>query len=298
MRLVVGPGGQGKTRLARFLAGQLSQQGWATLMLAPSAPIDSLAVLSRVSVPTLVVVDYADGRLDQLEALVPYLAAGDARVRLLLLARTAGAWRDDLASRSRQSEAVARAAVLTLMPVESTRSGRREAWEEAAVALGEMLPVVEGYEGERWPDIAKRLPPPPLDGDRYGTILSIQVDALSALLQAGAPMQGDTDDPMQVLLTHESRYWSRTAKANQLTLTVSMQRYVVAAATLWGAKNSREAETVLTAIPWLAEDDRMRASQWVADLYQDQNRYWSRPQPDRLAEYLIGKLSPRTKAPR
>ena len=91
IRLVVGPGGQGKTRLAHHLAALLGQNGWAAVILAERATPDQ--GLAQVRVPTLVVVDYAEGRPRQLEAVIAELERAEAKVRLLLLARTAGAWR-------------------------------------------------------------------------------------------------------------------------------------------------------------------------------------------------------------
>jgi hypothetical protein len=94
-RLVVGPGGQGKSRLARHLAAQLGGEGWATVILAERAEAAQITVLGDVVVPTLVVVDYAEGRTDQLTGVVEALSRAQGKVRLLLLARTAGAWRTE-----------------------------------------------------------------------------------------------------------------------------------------------------------------------------------------------------------
>ena len=55
IRLVIGPGGQGKTRLARRLARQLGGAGWASVLLAEQASAAGIAVLGAVRVPTLVV---------------------------------------------------------------------------------------------------------------------------------------------------------------------------------------------------------------------------------------------------
>jgi hypothetical protein len=49
IRLVVGAGGQGKTRLARHLAAQLAAQGWAGLLLAETAGPEAIAVLGEVA---------------------------------------------------------------------------------------------------------------------------------------------------------------------------------------------------------------------------------------------------------
>ena len=94
-RLVAGAGGQGKTRLARHLAAQLAGDGWAAVALAEQVGADDIAVLAEVTVPTLVIVDYAEGRTHQLDALIQAMDRAEAKVRLLLLARADGEWRTE-----------------------------------------------------------------------------------------------------------------------------------------------------------------------------------------------------------
>ena len=96
VRLVVGAGGQGKTRLARHLATQLAGHGWATVMIGEHARPEDLAVLGEVAVSTLVVVDYAEGRTDQLTPLIAAMAAGGGEGA----AAAAGPHRRGLAQRS------------------------------------------------------------------------------------------------------------------------------------------------------------------------------------------------------
>src|SRR5207244_1940157 len=111
--LVVGPGGQGKTRLARQLAQVMTNQGWEALFVAPDARPAALAVLAEVRSPLLVIVDYAELRQEQhLAELIKSLRRADQVGRLLLLARTAGEWREALAGTSPVLSAVADAPVV------------------------------------------------------------------------------------------------------------------------------------------------------------------------------------------
>ena len=95
LRLVTGPGGQGKSRLARQLATDLRADQWATVVLADHTTPEQLSVLSNLTTPTLVVLDYAESRIDQLDAVLARLEAAETRTRVLLLARTGGSWRTE-----------------------------------------------------------------------------------------------------------------------------------------------------------------------------------------------------------
>jgi len=299
-RLVVGTGGQGKTRLARHLAAQLAADGWATVMLAESAGPDDVAVLGEVAVPTLVIVDYAEGRTHQLDALVQALARAEAKVRLLLLARTAGAWRTERVDPLPHLAVLADdRIVLELGPVEPTPEGRGRAWEQALVTLASQLEDLDGYRDIAWTTLAAQLTTPTLDGDRYRTILAVQMHALAALLQAGDPISTADGEAQDVLLAHESRYWSRVAKRFEIPLTPATRQCLVATATLWSATDGHDARQVLTAILPTADRDALsNTADWLATLYQDNERYWSGLQPDLLAEHLIGTvLGPNGRCP-
>jgi hypothetical protein len=219
------PAGQGKTRLARELARELGGQGWATVMLAERVTEAEISVLAHVRVPTLVVVDYAEGRTHQLEAVLAALDRAEARVRLLLLARTAGAWRTERVDPSPLLERLAdERIVLELGPLEPTPDGREAAWQQAVTALAAglgRLDLPHDGDGIDWATHADALATPALDGPGYRTILAVQMDALARLLQAGAPLTDPGDRPEQVLLAHESRYWSRVATRLGITLAPS-----------------------------------------------------------------------------
>ena len=94
--LVTGGGGSGKTRLGREACVQMLMAGWDA-GLADDQRRDGTPA-DRLARPTLLVVDDADLRTGLISALVGYLRWDDAgpEVRLLLLARAAGAWWDRL----------------------------------------------------------------------------------------------------------------------------------------------------------------------------------------------------------
>ena len=328
VRLVVGPGGQGKTRLARHLAAGLAPQGWATLILADTATAEELAVLGEVAVPTLVVVDYAETRATQLDALIAALRDAPEKTRLLLLARTAGEWRTERVGPSPALRVLAEdRIVVELGPVDPDPLGRAQAWQEAVTALAPRLAGLDGYRDTAWTALAATLPPPVLPGPRYRTILAVQMHALATLLDTGHPTTsgssgvsggggvgvgpqasgravgtgggGGGGEASGVLLRHESGYWTRVADRFGITLAPVTRHALVAATTLWGAATPADADRVLAAVlPDTDRDTRAHTADWLATLYRDGDRHWAGLQPDRLGEDLIATaLSPGGRCP-
>ena len=216
IRLVYGPGGQGKTRLSRQLAHRMDAQGWATVTLGEHARRDQIDVLRHVRAPTLVIVDYAEGRAEQLAAVIDTLEQADVPARLLLLARTAGSWRTDRVGTSPLLDELADDRILLpLLPLEPTLKGRYEAWREALDTFAVVLPTVQ--DGD-WVHLARMLPRPVLDGERYRTILAVQMDALAQLLDAADPLPQQTGGPEQLVRAHERRYAENLAHSFGITL--------------------------------------------------------------------------------
>jgi hypothetical protein len=139
-----------------------------------------------------------------------------------------------------------------------TRSGGR--WRQAVTALAaglSELDLMRDGDGIDWAAHAAGLATPVLDGPGYRTILAVQMDALARLLQAGAPLTDARDRPEQILLAHESRYWTRVATRFDVTLAPSTRECLVAIVTLWGAPNADQAHDLLSAaLPERRIDER------------------------------------------
>jgi hypothetical protein len=127
-RLIVGPGGQGKTRLARELVHQRIAVGWTAGFVAPDPPGQPLdfGSIADAAEPVLLVFDYAETRTDQIIRLVSVLqaAADTASVRLLLLARSAADWWEQL--RRRCPDPFSAAVILTLPTLDDSLAARQE----------------------------------------------------------------------------------------------------------------------------------------------------------------------------
>ena len=93
VRLVIGDGGAGKTRLALRLGEELAGHGWQPLWVPRGAEREAVGAVHTVGQPCVLVVDYAETRSD-LAGLLDQVAADEdgPDLRVLLLARSAGEW--------------------------------------------------------------------------------------------------------------------------------------------------------------------------------------------------------------
>jgi hypothetical protein len=95
VQMVTGPAGQGKTRLGYRLCAQLHGERWLAGLVGEHVPDEVLRRSARASTPILLVIDYAETRVQQLIILAAALLGRQrpsTPVRLLLLARTGGEW--------------------------------------------------------------------------------------------------------------------------------------------------------------------------------------------------------------
>ncbi|MFD0109731.1 tetratricopeptide repeat protein [Streptomyces sp. NPDC127164] len=302
VRVLTGPGGQGKTRLARHLTDTLSWAGWATGHLRSDltddpaidgAPPDFTAL--NTALPLLLVLDYAETRPRLLRRLITHLHRSRHRVRLLLLARSDGQWRTgsfqalpDVRDLLEEAPVVG---LGPLTPADGHAQDRHDTFRQAAGDLARLLPQVPTLPAHDWTAMADTLhPPADLHNPGYDNALTLQMTALVTLLQHG-PRPADTPPgtpPERTLLKHEERFWeaSATTPAYKLALPVPTLGAAVATAALCGAATRDEALRVITALPGLPEHQHTSAIAWLASLYPGgRDRYWGSLQPDRVAEY-------------
>ncbi|MFD5633682.1 tetratricopeptide repeat protein [Streptomyces sp. NPDC127077] len=295
IRVITGPGGQGKTRLARRLTDTLSREDWVTAHLRSDlADHDTPPDLTPLTtaLPLLLVVDYAETRPRLLRRLVTHLHTTRHRVRLLLLARCDGEWRTDtLSATPPVRRLLAAAPVIPLGPLRAADrpdQGRNKDFRNAARDLACLLPRVPNHD---WTALAGLIrPADDLSHPRYANALTLQMTALVTLLQHGPrPVTADPGaSAEEILLEHEGRFWKDSADADafELGLDTATLKAAVAVAALCGADTADAATRVLAALPEVPAYKTKRTAAWLAHLYPaDPDRYWGTLQPDRIAEY-------------
>lgn len=268
-RLVTGPAGQGKTRLAHELCVRLRVRGWTADTLARDVPAEVLTRVGELRTPLLLVMDYAEGRTAQVlgvvEALLDRPHDASAPARLLLLSRSAGEWRRRLHDHrdERVATVFATEEELSLPALVTGATDRYSEFVRALTAFGHRLgrPVV-GVD-----------PPGDFDHPRYDHVLDVHAAALAGLLDRTPPACAGAlpNDPVARVLSHEHRYWDGTVGAFELA-DPHRDRLdsVVAASTLFGATTDGEAHRLFEALPTFAGEPpnlRTRYLRWVRRLY-------------------------------
>lgn len=307
IQVVVGSGGQGKTRLARRLAELRADAGWVTGQLRrlqhDALSVTELAALDTAQ-PLLLVVDYAETRPRTVRILIDHFRASRHQVRLLLIARADGSWRTNrLEATNAAVEALRSAPKLdlpTLVPPdapdrEDTPDTRTAAFLRAAHDLAAHAASVPALADTEWTRVAARLQPPhDLQAPRYASALALQMAALTTLLEHGpAPARTTvTESPEAALLTHEQAYWEGTAGPSgfDLGLRPELLHRAVAVAAACGAANLKEAIATALLIPGMPKGKAPEVAEWLHALYPPgPDHYWASVQPDRLAEFHVSR---------
>ncbi|MFE1920985.1 tetratricopeptide repeat protein [Streptomyces asoensis] len=209
VRLVHGPGGQGKTRLASRFAELSREAGW-TVWQAAVNETDAESIETSPAPDTaaglLLVVDYAERwPTPDLHRLLqePLLHRAGAPVRILLLARPAGIWWESLDTWIGDTlDAPAESHVL--LPVADDPQARAALFRQARDRFADHLGLPPGQ--------AARIGPPlDLDtDDDYAQILTLHIAALAAV-DAHLHDESAPTDPARAsayLLKRERAHWS------------------------------------------------------------------------------------------
>jgi tetratricopeptide (TPR) repeat protein len=281
--LVHGPGGQGKTRLAGWLATHSHRRGWTvTQAVDQDAPPGSSAAVGQPEErsPLLVVVDYAERwPVRLLVRMIQTVVAARRRVRVLLLARpVAGFWDGVEPELERCSVDL----------VEPMALGGFTSPQERAVVFAQAVQAFQ--KALQVPVSPVALPEGVLGGS--DSPLTLHMAALAAVTAAEQgermPAAGELS---RYLRNHERRHWRAVGLPAETIATM-----VLIAAVFGPAESTRQgrawlrraclADTDTQAVALLQAYERLYPAA-VAQPKHDQGVLWP-IKPDRFAEDFIG----------
>ncbi|MGW1061822.1 hypothetical protein [Micromonospora rubida] len=288
VRLLVGSGGVGKTRLAQHFATGLP--GWTWWPVAPQgeARVAQLVADGEAPARLLLMVDYAETRDPASLAALLCTAQRAEGVRVLLLARTAGLWWSTLSAAYPEQAHLVDALTMPANVIElPARVEERAPSEIVADAVAQFAGHL-------------RYAPPaeftPQAHDADTPVLRLHAEALVAVL--GGPRGGGRYDVLAEVISHEARYWrgcarrARLVAADDATSRDAALRQVVGIAALLGADDDGQAAGLVRRAPLLGEDTPAPVVdafvRWLRNLYPSAGSGGALGtlQPDLLAEGL------------
>jgi tetratricopeptide (TPR) repeat protein len=290
VRLITGPGGVGKTRLGLRLAEWLEELGWQSFRVGDGYEADIVPNIRESDAEkALLVVDYAETRT-KLADLLRSVAVDDGKLKVLLLARDAGQWWQQLTA----AEPAIRDLIADAGP--------------EGYALGQVLDAElsdEDLVRQAVPFFARVLEVDPPDHVQItartgrSRVLELHAAALVAILNLSSEsqliVQVSLANVMGELLAHEERFWVSSARAQGLLdgpegLTVEKLRQIIAVACLLGARDGNDALNLLHRVSGVPNS--VKIATWIRGLYppESSNEEWvGALQPDRLAELHVVK---------
>ena len=275
--VVTGVGGSGKTRLAAELCSNLEKNGWVAGFIPKTTELSEaeLTWLTRVESHLLLVLDYAEeSHKEELTRLLRRLRERAAPTRVVLTARSAGAWLDDLLEDDVLSGAMAQELRRFELPRQaetSTKMAKRAAKRFARYLETPEPTDVEIPQNSRWAT---------LDFVLHGWLIASEVDAAS--------LPSSRERLYEDILRREIKYWQDEAvlqgmaKVSEATLRTS-----AAALSLIGPRTVSETADVLSRLPdWSDVDLRKSYAELLSKMLADPgDAYVLRPDP--VAEKLV-----------
>lgn len=243
-RLLLSAPGDGKTRVARDLVGELRAAGWVAGLVRRAAPPAATAGMAKIRKPLLLVVDDAERRVDQVRAIAGTLReqlAGRSVPARLLLTSTHADWLPLLCNSDDKpvAELFRRCAEQRLGPLSVQQ--RPDEFARARQAFSDAL----------------KFPPSDIESEpaAYSSVAEIHAAALVTLLGGDVPVAA-----MAGLYRQDQRFWA----SGEHGLDPSLLPIAVAAATIFGATTVHTARDLLAVLPGFADLDDDTIGRYVA----------------------------------
>ena len=275
--VVTGVGGSGKTRLAAELCSNLEKNGWVAGFIPKTTKLSEAELIwfTRVESHLLLVLDYAEeSHKEELTRLLRRLRERAATTRVVLTARSAGAWLDDLLEDDVLSGAMAQGLRRFELPRQaetSTKMAKRAA-KRFAHHLETPEPTdVEIPQNSRWTT---------LDFVLHGWLIASEVDAAS--------LPSSREGLYEEILRREIKYWQDEAKRQAMaTVSEATLRTSAAVLSLIGPRTVSETADVLSRLPeWSEVELRKTYAELLSKMLADPgDAYVLRPDP--VAEKLV-----------
>lgn len=288
VRVYVGRGGIGKTRLMRELCRRVAAKGVRAGMLDATLPSSSPELWDAIVAwdqPMLAIIDYAETRRGHVVALVAALIRRldedrpPAR-RVVLIARAADEWWSQLRGEAGGVGDVfagPQGSVHKLGSVSAGAADRVASFDAAARHFASKL-------GQRNPESRTESS---LDGEEYATTLLLHTAALAAV--DGVSVKGD-QGILDYILDRERRFWRTRASAAGLSdaITRGFGRAMAAVTLQGGVESSAAALELLGRLEFFAAETpaiREQVAVLLHETYPGQK--WIEPLlPDLLGEHL------------
>ncbi|MFY9826481.1 MAG: hypothetical protein WAM82_34275 [Thermoanaerobaculia bacterium] len=282
VQLFTGEGGSGKTRLMLEWCRRLRHQGWHAGFLKRNREKGQLLPLLKGTAPRLVVIDYAETRLDIVQPLLVEMGQTPQhegpKLRVVLLARREGDWWQNLSEKTKDVAVLLAHSnpfrVSALIPHDLGE--RQKAFHSA----------VEGFARVLGRQVSKALLSPDLSDQRFERALYLHMAAYLALL--GKKIE-TAEDALQQTLSHERRFWGDPHRRLRTALDSA-----VAAVTLVGGVAAQQAKEFLDRVLSPHPPERRETVQdLLGDLYRGTGRFLDPLQPDLLGEELVAETLPK-----
>ncbi|MBF0380842.1 MAG: tetratricopeptide repeat protein [Magnetococcales bacterium] len=291
VRLLIGAGGSGKTRLMLEGCNRLKKKGWIAGFLPHGKLSKNTKLLKKLTlepINALIVLDYAESRREELvKVLMEAVGISvNRRFCVVLLARGAGDWWDGRADKLKEYpevEAVLRSSATSgpyLLTAKTLNSDdRKKIFYEAQYAFAKKLNKT-----------TTTIQPPDLLDDHFDQLLYIHMTALASLREEKVSLAAD--DLLDLTLSHERDYWEKCGKEAGFDVHMidGISQVVLQLTLAGGTDSSKDAKIVIRHTPqsrdWTAQQ-RIELFNLLRRLYSNDGGGISSLEPDLLGEHLV-----------